>query len=68
MRPNKEIQNLVEGKLRRPVHINYIADYIFKTSKDEARSIIKSYIEQGVVVESKYGNDYYVLKSQEGNG
>jgi len=68
MKQSKEIQRLVEGKLRRPVHINYIAGYIFKTSKDEARNILKSYIDQGVVVESKYAKDYYVLKSQEDNG
>jgi len=68
MKQSKEIQRLVEGKLRRPVHINYIAGYIFKTSKDEARNILKSYIDQGVVVESRHAKDYYVLKSQEDNG
>ena len=64
---SKETQKLIEGKLRRPVHINYISQYIFKTSKDETRKILKHYLDEGVIVESKYASDYYVLKSQEIN-
>jgi len=68
MNPSKETKKLIEGKLRRPVHINYIASYIFKTSKDETRNLLQPYIEQGIVIESKYAKDYYVLKSKEEDG
>ena len=67
MKQTKETQKLIEGKLRRPVHINYISQYIFKTSKEETRKILKHYIDDGLIVESKYASDYYVLKKQETN-
>ena len=50
-------------KLIRPVHINYISEVFFKNNMEETRSEINKMIEDGLVVESKYGKDYYVLKS-----
>ena len=64
MKVSNQIQKLIDGKLRRPVHINYIARYIFNTTIDETREILKTYIDKGLVMESKYASDYYVLKSQ----
>lgn len=61
---NKNLEKIIEGKLRRPIHINYIAFYIFKTSVEETRNILNKYVEKGIVTESKYAKDYYVLKSQ----
>jgi len=65
MMQSNEVKRLIEGKLRLPVHINYIASYIFKTSKEETKNLLKPYIDQGIVIESKYGKDYYVLNNQE---
>jgi hypothetical protein len=50
-------------KLIRPIHINYISEVFFKNNIEETRSEINKMIEDGLVVESKYGKDYYVLKS-----
>lgn len=49
-------------KLIRPIHINYISEVFFKNNMEETRSEINKMIEDGLVVESKYGKDYYVLK------
>jgi hypothetical protein len=64
MKVSNQIQKLIDGKLRRPVHINYISRYIFNLSVDETREILQGYIEEGLIVESKYASDYYVLKPQ----
>jgi hypothetical protein len=61
---SKEIMNKIEGKLRRPVHINYIANYIVKLPIGETRNLLNKLIDIGIIVESKYAKDYYVLKSQ----
>ena len=50
-------------KLIRPIHINYLSEVFFKNNIEETRSEINKMIEDGLVVESKYGKDYYVLKS-----
>ena len=49
--------------LIRPIHINYLSEVFFKNNMEETRSEINKMIEDGLVVESKYGKDYYVLKS-----
>jgi hypothetical protein len=64
MKVSNQIQKLIDGKLRRPVHINYISRYIFNLSVDETREILQNYIKEGLIVESKYASDYYVLKPQ----
>ena len=51
-------------KLTRPVHITYISDVYFKNNMDLARNEIQSMIDDGLVVESKYGKDYYVLTAK----
>ena len=48
------------SKLRRPVHITYIAQYLTKTTVEETRKYLNELIEQGLVEESKYGKDYFV--------
>lgn len=52
------------SKLIRPIHISYIQNYILRTTMEETIDIIKKYMEEGVIEESKYGKDYYVLKNK----
>jgi hypothetical protein len=49
------------GKLRQPVHISYIAKYILKTSEEESIEILSNFIEEGIVEESEYAENYFVL-------
>jgi len=65
MNQSKETVRLLEGKLRLPIHINYISQYILKLPIEETREVLNKMIEEGKIVESKYASDYYVLKPQE---
>lgn len=60
----KETMKVIEGKLRRPVHISYISRYILKLDESETRKIMSKLIESDIIEESKYASDYYVLKNQ----
>ena len=48
------------SKLRRPVHITYIAQYLTKTTVEETRKYLNELIEQEFIKESEYGKDYFV--------
>jgi hypothetical protein len=50
------------AKMRLPVHINFIA-HMLRSDKEEAMERIKSLISQGLVVESTYAKDYFVVKN-----
>jgi ribosomal protein L19E len=65
MNQSKETTRLLEGKLRLPIHINYISQYILKLPIRETREVLNKMIEEGKIVESRYSSGYYVLKSQE---
>jgi spore cortex formation protein SpoVR/YcgB (stage V sporulation) len=52
------------SKLRRPIHITYIAQYLTKTTVEQTRLYLNELIEQGLVEESKYGKGYYVIKQK----
>lgn len=54
------------GKLRQPVHISYIAKYILKTSEAESIEILSNFIEEGIVEESEYAKNYFVLVGPSG--
>jgi hypothetical protein len=54
---------LLLSKLRQPIHINYIANYILKITEDETRVILNKLIEENVIEESSYAKDYYVIKT-----
>lgn len=58
-----KIEKLLLSKLRRPVHIYYIQNYILRMSLPETISIINELIENDIVEESKYAKEYYVLKN-----
>lgn len=59
---NKEIIKSLEGKLRMPIHISYIAKYIVKKTQEETKEILNKAIEDGMIEESPLANGYYVLK------
>ena len=52
------------SKLRRPVHITFIAQHLTKTTVEQTRIYLNELIEQGLVEESQYGKDYYVVKQK----
>jgi hypothetical protein len=58
----KRIKTLL-GKLRQPIHINYISTYILKESMENTTNIINKLIEDDVIEESKYAKNYYVVKN-----
>jgi hypothetical protein len=51
------------GKLRQPIHIDYISSYILRDTIENTLKIINNLIEEGVVEESKYAKNYYVVKN-----
>ena len=51
-------------KLRHPLHISYISENILRTNMFETQEIINELIYDGVIIESTYGNGYYVVKSE----
>lgn len=64
MEISQEMMKNIEGKLRRPVHIDYIANYIVKLPIEETRELLMTLVDMGVIEESGYSKDYYVLKNQ----
>lgn len=53
---------LLQSKLRLPIHINYISEYILKKDLKETREILNILISEGSVVESEVSKDYYKVK------
>jgi DNA-binding Lrp family transcriptional regulator len=58
-----KITKTLMSKLRQPIHINYIASHILRVTEEETRTILNKLMEDGIIEESKYANDYYVIKS-----
>lgn len=58
----KELEKILLAKLRQPIHIGYISQYILKLPMDKTKEIINKLIEDGVVEESGYSKDYFVIK------
>jgi hypothetical protein len=59
-----KIVKLLAGKLRQPIHIDYISKYIVKKPIEETIDIINQLVSQEIIEESKYAKDYYVTKPQ----
>ena len=59
----EKVTKTLMGKLRQPIHIDYISKYILKESIEETRSIINKLVEDNIIEESKYAKDYYVVKN-----
>ena len=61
---NQEQYKLLTSKLRLPVHISYISDYILRVSEEETLKILNELIEKGEVKESEISKGYYVVQSK----
>ena len=59
-----KLVKMLSGKLRQPIHIDYISRYIIQKPIEETVDIINQLIILGIVEESKYGKNYYVTKKQ----
>lgn len=62
MKKDTQTDKSILQKLRRPVHISYIAERIVNKNLFETQEIINGFVEEGLVVESEYGKGYYMLK------
>tara|TARA_R110000772_G_scaffold190779_1_gene301591 strand:+ start:1256 stop:1450 length:195 start_codon:yes stop_codon:yes gene_type:complete len=63
MKIDKKELVLLEGKLRQPIHITYIAKYILGKSIEETTKTLEECIEMGLIEQTNQ-NGYYVLKSK----
>lgn len=57
----------LEGKLRLPIHVNYIAKYILLKTVEETIEVLNRGIESGIIEEYKQ-KGYYTLKNKKSNG
>ena len=60
---DKKQFSMLLSKLRQTIHIDFISRHIVKESIDETRKILDKLITEGVIEESKYAKDYYVIKN-----
>lgn len=51
------------SKLRLPIHIEYISEYILHKNISDTKRIIDELVKQGIIIESNIGKDYYVIKN-----
>lgn len=58
----KVIKTLL-GKLRQPIHIDYISKYILRESMENTMKTINKLVEDNIIEESKYAKNYYVVKN-----
>jgi hypothetical protein len=56
----KELK-LLQSKLRRPVHISFISEYILDKDIDTTRKIINELKVLGYIIESDMAEDYYKI-------
>lgn len=59
----KVIKSLL-GKLRQPIHVEYISKYILKTSMNETTDVLNKLIQEDIIEESEYAKNYYVIKNK----
>ena len=59
---DEKLTKLLTGKLRQPIHIDYISRYIIQKPIEETIDIINQLVTQEIIEESKYAKDYYVTK------
>jgi len=64
MRRNKTDLELLEGKLRQPIHISYLAKYVLNKTIEETQEVIDKGIEMGLFEQVKF-EGYYKLKNQD---
>jgi hypothetical protein len=61
---DEKLTKLLAGKLRQPIHIDYISRYIIQKPIEETIDIINQLVTQEIIEESKYAKDYYVTKQR----
>jgi hypothetical protein len=59
----EKVVKTLMGKLRQPIHIDYISNLILKKSLKETKKIINKLVDDNIIEESKYAKDYYVVKN-----
>lgn len=60
----KVIKSLL-GKLRQPIHVEYISKYILKTSMNETIDVLNKLIQEDIIEESEYAKNYFVIKHKD---
>ena len=60
---SKTTMNKIEGKLRIPININYIADFIVEDSIEKTKKILDKLVDDNIVEEIENNKGFYVLKS-----
>jgi hypothetical protein len=61
---NQKQYKLLISKLRLPVHISYISNYILRVSEEETQKILDQLIVEGEIEESQISKGYYVVKNK----
>ena len=59
---DKKTQRVFDKELKIPCHVNYIADRVFKLSKDETMVKINELVELGILEESPLAKNYFKIK------
>jgi hypothetical protein len=59
---NTKTTKTLLSKLRQPIHISYISQYILRVSEEETRTTLKQLIEENVIEESMFAKDYFLIK------
>ena len=57
-----KVNKTLLSKLRQPIHINYISQYILRTSEEETRETLNKLIKEDVIEESMFAKDYFLIK------
>jgi len=60
---SKTTMNKIEGKLRIPINIKYIADFIVKDSIEKTKKILDKLVDDNIVEEMENNKGFYMLKS-----
>lgn len=63
MRKQKSDYELLAPKMRLPIHISYLANYVLKKSIEETKEVLDRGVEEGLFEEVKF-DGYYKLKSK----
>lgn len=56
--------DLLFSKLRQPVHLNYISNYILREDVETTKKILQEFIDVGQIEESNYAKEYYVVSKK----
>tara|TARA_B110000305_G_scaffold191113_1_gene213707 strand:- start:99 stop:332 length:234 start_codon:yes stop_codon:yes gene_type:complete len=60
---SKTTMNKIEGKLRIPIHIKYIADFIVKDSIEQTKKILDKLVDDNIIIEMENNKGFYMLSS-----